>query len=327
MKRLSLIALALATPLAVMAQTTVFSDNFTGGSTIQSASPGAPTSTSTAYEVWTSSGAPAGYNIAANDLTFSSISGGSQLAEIEAQFPTVSLANIGDNVTLTLTFVDTANVLLTAMNANASLNVGLFNSGGVSPNHGAQLNLSGTTITGGSQGWAGYVGRLMVNGNSSAYNRSGQSVGTSTTSQNQDLIFNNASSTAAYNNPTGANSTGNVGTSAPFPGLTQSSTYTLSYTLTLTAANAITITNQLYSGSTASGTALYNMKGVETGSSFLGSTFDGLGFGYRYTSATAAISTLDISQITILTNVPEPSVFVLSGFGILALGMVRRLKR
>ena len=36
---------------------------------------------------------------------------------------------------------------------------------------------------------------------------------------------------------------------------------------------------------------------------------------------------MDINDIIITTNVPEPSVFVLSGFGILALGVVRRLKR
>ena len=246
MKHLSLIALALATPLAVMADTTVFSDNFTGGSTIKNTLPGTPTATSTAYEVWTTGGAPAGYGIAANDLTLASLSGTSSLAELQALFPSVTLNNVGDNVVLTLTFVDTANVLLTAMNANSSLNVGLFNSGGNGLNQGSQLNLAGTTVTGGAQNWSGYVGRIMVNGNSSAYNRSAQSVGASTTSQNHDLLFNNASSTAAFNNPTGVNSTGNVGTSAPTPGLTQNDTYTISYTLTLTAANAITITDKTF---------------------------------------------------------------------------------
>jgi hypothetical protein len=332
MKRLSLIAFALATPLAVLADTTVFSDNFTGASTVQSAAPGAPTASSTDYEVFIQGAAPGAsgsvYSIAANNLIFGTPTTAGALGEVAARFPTVALANIGDHVNLTLTFVDTASVLIAGMNANSSVNIGLFNSGGVNLNQGVRLD--GTQITGGSQTYLGYAGRLFLNGNASGFNRNTQAIGTSTTSQNQDLLFNNASSSAAFNSPTGTGFTSTSGGTTGFTtGLTAGSTYTFSYTITLTAANAVQVNNQLFAGSTATGTPLINFTGTSTSGAFLGSTFDSLGFGYRANNAPGGAITpsLDIIQIDVLTNVPEPSILAISGLGILALGAVRRGKR
>jgi hypothetical protein len=324
MKQILAVALTLALPVAGMAQ--VFSDNFTGSSTIQSASPGAGTATSTDYEVFTSTGAPttANYNLAANDLTLSSISGTSVFAELAARFPSTTLT-VGQSIDLTITFKDTANVLITGENANSSLNVGLFNSGNVNLNQG--LRLDGTQTTEGSQTYLGYVGRLFLNGNASAYNRNTQAIGTSTTSQNQDLLFNNASSSSAFNNPTGTGSTGNTGATGQVTGLSAGSYYTLSYTLTLSAANAILINNQLYNGTSATGTPILNMSGTETGSSFLTSTFDAFALGFRVNNGSgnpSLIGTLDISDITV--NVPEPTALAFCGLGLVVLGVARRFK-
>lgn len=327
------IALALTTPLAAMAQTTVFSDNFTGASTVQSATPGAGTANSADYEVFGSTAATS-QGIAANDLSFTSASGGSVLTEVDARFggSPVTLATIGDSINLQLTFVDTANVMIAGQNSNASLNIGLFNSGGVNLNQGQLLATGGSTTGGGSQTYQGYVSRLFMNGNASSYNRATQTLD-GTTSRNQDLLFNNASGTAAFGAPNGTTTTATFGTTTPLGnnvGLTAGNTYTISYTISLTAANAVKVEDKLFTGSGTTGTLLQDNGGTSTSTSFLGASFDSLGFGWRYTSATAATGTLDINNIIVTDDlaapVPEPTTLALSAIGGLGLLAVRRFK-
>jgi hypothetical protein len=329
MKRISLVVLTLVAPLVVTAQTIVFSDNFTGSSTIQSATPGAGTASSADYQVYAQGAAPAGYTIGSSALHFQSTVTGSTLTELAARFggSPVTLANIGDSINLTLTFVDTANVLVTGGNANSSINIGLFNSGGVNLNQGVRLD--GTQVTGGSQTYQGYVSRLMLNGNASGYNRNTQAIGSSTTAQNQDLLFNNASSSGAFNNPVGANFTGSSGGSTGFTtGMTEGATYTLSYTITLSAANAVLVNNSLFDGADTSGTQLMNYSGTSTGGGYLGSTFDTLAFGFRYANSAAEGGALDISKIVVTaTIVPEPNSAALLCGGIGLLALVRRFRR
>jgi hypothetical protein len=162
------------------------------------------------------------------------------------------------------------------------------------------------------------------------YNRNSQTLGTSTTSQNQDLLFNNASSSAAFNSPGGTTATGQTGTTTGFTtGLIAGNTYTIDYSITLSAANSVKINNELFNGSNTNGTALMNVSGTATGSSFLTASFDGLALGYRQNNAPggAITASLDINQITIVSDiatVPEPTVLAMSAFGGLGLLAVRR---
>lgn len=335
MKRLFLVALSLATPLAVVADTPVFSDDFTGASTIQSATPGAGTASSADYEVFVQGAAPGAsgsvYSIAANNLIFGTPTTAGALGEVTARFggSPVALATVGDHINLTLTFVPEANVLLSGMNANSSINIGLFNSGGVNLNQGVRLD--GTQITGGSQTYLGYVGRLFLNGNASGFNRNTQAIGTSTTAQNQDLLFNNASSSAAFNNPGGTSFTGTSGGSTGFTtGLTQGSTYTYSLTISLTAANAVQVNEKLFDSSM---NQLINFSGTSTSGAFLGSTFDAFSFGYRANNAPnpGVTPSVDITQISVsdlIQPIPEPASVAILGFAALGLGLgYRRLRR
>ena len=333
MKHSLAIALALSTPLAAMAQTTVFSDNFSNGSTVQSATPGAGTANSADYEVFGTVAAPSGQTIAANNLSFSSANTGSSLTEIEARFggSATTLSTIGDSINLLLTFTDSGNVMIAGQNSNASLNIGLFNSGGVNLNQGVRLD--GTPqVTGGSQTYQGYVSRLFMNGNASSFNRATQTIGASTTSQNQDLLFNNVSGTGSFASPAGTTTTGTSGGTTPLGnnvGLTAGNQYTISYTISLTAANAVKLEDKLFTGVGTGGTLLQDNAGTSTSGAFLGSSFDALGFGFRYASATTAVGTLDVNNINVTFTpapAPEPTTLAVSVFGGLGLLALRRWK-
>jgi PEP-CTERM motif len=321
-----------AMPLASFGDT-IFSDTF-GTSGLNTAA-GTPTSSATTYETWTQ-GAPGTLSIATGDFHFQTSSTVSVLGELQAQFPSTTLVNVGDFVQLDITFNNTANVLVAGQNANATLNVGLFNSGGVAPNTGAG-NLSTAGTTGGAQNWVGYAGRMFLNGNATIYNRKAQTVGTSTSSQNQDLLFNNASSSAAFNSPNGttittAGGTGNsaAGLTAGAVGASSASVYTLDYKITLSAAGTETITSELFNGTTPTGTPIFNTTGSATGANNLSSTFDSLAFGFRQNNSiagTSESSSLDISALTVnIETTPEPTTMALAGLGAAGMLLARRWK-
>lgn len=313
MKRAFLVALTLATPLAVMADT-VFSDTFGSGSTING-TPTAPTANTAAYQNWSQGAVPAGFSINPNALHFTGRTTTSVFAEVQAQFAStpVTLVTVGDYVDLTLVFTDTLNVLLAGQNSSSQLTIGLYNSGGVLPLTGARLDAAGFP-TGGAAGYLGYIGRLMLNGNASIITRPVQSGGAN--SSDQDLLFNNAGG-GAFNSPTAAQ----IGTTTATgftTGLTQGSQYTLDYRLTLSGAG-LDITESLYDSSS---TLLATQTQTASGGTFLTSSIDSLAFGWRRSGPDSQGSSVDLNSILVTTNVPEPTTLALSvlgGLGLLAL--------
>ena len=324
MKNSLAIVLTLSAPLAILAQTTVFNDTFNNGSTVQSASPITPTANSTTYQYFQQGAAPTTPTIASGDLHLQGRTTTSSISEVQALFTTapVTLTTIGDYVDLQIVFTDTQNILVGG--TTSSLNVGLFNSGGVKPNQGVRLDTG--TLTGGAQNWNGYASRILGTGVASVFTRQPQ-IANGATSQNQDLIFEGASGSATFTNPA-AMLVGGTTTTTFTGGLTQGSTYTVDYQIVLSAANTLTISNSLYSGSSVAGTPLYSQLVMGTGATYTTNSFDGLALGWRYNSTSAANS-VDISSINVndlVQSVPEPSTIALSGLGIFALGAMRRLK-
>jgi len=337
MKRLSLFALALATPVVVMAQTTVFDDTFSGAtpaSTVNVA-PTAPTATSTSYQ--TALGGPGGSgSIATGDFTFSSSSSATILTEIQALFANtpITLITLGDYIDISVTFRDTAGSILSSSGnqSSESLILGLFNSNGSAPLTGPNnLLTGGAAATGGVQNWQGFIGRVISSGTGNIITRPMQ---TGTTSQNQDLLFNNASSGSSFHFPTGTQ-LGTKSTAAANVNLTVGNTYTVDLRVTYgyNGGTGITISNALYNGTDTTTTPIYTAVNNTSGSlATAGATnsFDGFGLGWRQ-SAAATVSTIDISQVLItdlVQPVPEPASVALvfaGGIGILA--MVRRVRR
>jgi len=311
---------ALTLPLAVIAQpVTVFSDNFSNGSTLNGTSTlgGTPTASSTSYDIASTKAATTAPAISSGDLKLTlnaATTGG--FVEAQALFTAtpVTLATVGDYINLTYTFTDTSGSLLAGTSAGANyIWTGLFNSGGIAPLAGS-LNNSGLSsitgsvfATGGTAGWLGYSANIRgANGSISAatlYTRPAQS-GAGTTSANQDLLGNGVGS-GAYVNPGGTQLTG--GTTSAASALTSGAQYTISYQVALSAIGTLSVNETLYSGVGTGGSQIIAVTGTD--STGLATSFSGLGIGARQ-SGGSGNPTMDISQITITSGniapVPEP---------------------
>jgi hypothetical protein len=297
---------------------TIFSDDFSGSS-LNSATPSAPTATSTSYQLLSSKPWSPAPTIGANDLKFGIGATTSGHIEAQALFATtpVSLANVGDSLSLTVTFLNTSGLYT----LNGLVGFGLYNSGGVGPLAGGMNGtaVSGTTgVTGGANGWQGYVSKVGFSGqNSRISTRPAQS---GTLGNNQDVLTEGSSSQSYV----GRVDLAGVVSTVSQPAGTQ---LTEQFRLTLTAAGTYQIDSALYLGANTAGTQLFTETATATGANFLTSGFDAFAIGWRAT-ANAAATTIDLQSVTIdYTAAPEPSVAALAGLGIGGLIASRRNRR
>jgi hypothetical protein len=283
----------------------VFSDTFSA-STLNSATPGAPTTTSTAYEVMSSKTWSPGPSIASGHLKFGIGATTSGSVEAQARFTNapVSLSTVGDSLSLIVTFTNTSGLLT----QSGALGFGLYNSGGNYPVpgglNGTATTGSSTDATGNAQPWVGYVGQLAYTGSSSQIiTRSPQ---TGADNNNQDTVTSGSGS-SSYDNPSAA--TVGAASSAPSLTLVAGNPYTEVLTISLTGTNALGITNTFYAGVNTNGTLLSQFGAVATGSAYLTNNFDALAIGWRATANTNATA-IDINSIAVnaLLNSPGGSV-------------------
>jgi len=288
-----------STEVSATPKAAVFNDSFTASS-LNSASPSAPTATSSSYQLISSKAWNPTPSIAAGHLKFGIAATGSGLIEVQALFTSspVTLTTIGDTLSLAVTFTNTSG-LFTQTNY---MGFGLYNSGQNAPVSGG-LNgtaTSGTVNTnnaiGNAQTWVGYVGQLnFTNASSQILARAAQN---GTANNNQELLTTGSS--ASYANPGGTV----VGTasSAASVALPANSLYTAVFTITLTAANTLAITNQLYAGADNNGALLSQFGAVTTGLNYLTNSFDALAIGWRAAIATAP-TMIDIGNISVSAGV------------------------
>ena len=296
----------------------VFSDTFET-STLNSASPAAPTANSTDYAVASSKDAT-GSSIAPGNLKLTMVSTTSGFNEVQARFAAspIVLGAEGDFVQLTATFTTTN--INTA--GNSTLLMGLYDSNGTTPVPGGGLASSGLNATdttyasGFAAGWQGYVGRIGVPGNASSQliTRPAQ---TDTTNESQDLLFNNAG-TGAFDNPGGTTIAG----SATADGATLANApYRLELRATRNADGTLTLLQNLYDATTG-GNLLYSRTGTTSETSTLTTEFDALAIGYR--EVVSGPNALDFSSISVESNIPEPGSLALISLGGLLLARRRR---
>ncbi|HEU6449266.1 MAG TPA: glycosyl hydrolase family 28 protein [Verrucomicrobiae bacterium] len=278
-------------PQVVFTNSGLFDDLFFA-STVNSASPAAPTSLSTSYEILSSKSWNPPPTINTNHLIFGIAATSSGCIEMQALFTNapLALANIGDTISLTVTFTNTAGLLT----GSGMLGFGLYNSGQNYPVPGGlngNLAITNGFTLGNAQTWQGYWGQLSYTGiNSQILTRPAQNGGGN---NNQDCVT--TGSGASYSNPAG--STVGAASTAPSLALVAGNPYTEVFAITLADTNTLAITNSFYSGTDTRGTLLAQFGGVASGSMFLTNSFDAFAVGWRETGSQA--TTMDINNISI----------------------------
>lgn len=313
-------------PVAALAQTSVFSTNFSTGERV---------TTGGTYDAGdftlASTKAITGIAYGADAFRFGMNGTTSGFVEAQSRFTNVpvALATVGDWIKATVKFTAVNNIL--AAGANSSITMGLYDSGGANTTPGLETGTGTGTLSatasspftsGFAAGWEGYVGKLAANtGSNQTYTRPVMS-GVDTSSQNQDLLFNNVGG-GAYDTPTG------VVFSAASPStqaaLTNTTQYTLELQVTLSNTSEYTVGYTLYDASGV--TTLQSITGVASAGNFLANLqFDGIAIGYRSSGTSLATSIeLDSLDVTRNTVIPEPSTYAaLAGAAALGLAAWRR---
>jgi len=295
------------------AQTTIFNDNFSNGSTVNNGPNNntnalTVTSTSTNYDI-ASTKTTAGTSIAAG--TFGVTLGATTSGVVEAQAlftnSPVVLQNNGDQIQLQVVFTDAAG-LLAAGNSSA-LYFGLFNSSfngsQVQPLSGLMSGGLSTSLTtdanGGVANWQGYnVAVPPTTGSGKINYRQQQGItsvsGTGTNNSNQDLVGDGAGG-GLYNSPAGPT----FGSGSSTTLLTVGNQYTDDFDITLSGTNTLAIAENLYQGVGSGGTNLFSLNAAVTSSFYYNNTFDGLAFGIREsaTTLTETPQNMSVNQITV----------------------------
>lgn len=276
----------------------VFSDAFSSSS-LNSATPSAPTASGTSYELSSSKAWSPAPLLSTGHLKFGIGATGSGVIEAQALFSSspVTLATAGDTLSLIVTFTNTLGLLAQA----GSVGFGLYNSG---QNYPVPGGLNGTATsgntgnaTGNAQAWVGYVGQLaFTNSSSQIVTRAAQG---GTGNNNQDLVTTGSNS-SSYSNP-GGTTVGSASSAASVV-LPTNSLYTGVFTITLTAANTLAITNALYSGTDTASAPLSQFGAIASAGTFLTNSFDAFAIGWRAATNTAA-SLIDITKISVTSGI------------------------
>jgi fibronectin-binding autotransporter adhesin len=319
------ISLAITLPVGVMAQQTVFYDNF-ATSTINGTSTnnGSATASYTSYDIASGKSATS-TTIAPGHFGLECASTSAGYLEGQALFTSypVTLATVGDSIDIQVVFTDTTNFFNNNAANAESFGVGLFYSGGSLP---ICTNTTGTNLwngglassriestLGGVQNWIGYRGLLTYNPGASA-----SSVIQTRPAQNQGNNQNQCLMQSGSGGYAGANTVAQQANSWVGLTLNIGSQYTVDYNISITSTNPLTLafTNILYAGVGTSGTVIATNGGITSNSSYILTTnFDSFSVGGERTGSRQ--STNDINQVMITATLAAQAgpYYVVSGTG------------
>jgi hypothetical protein len=310
----------------------VFTDNLQNGSTINNNTGmpgGTPTASYTSYDINANKGTGFTPALTSGDLNMNLPASSSAFIEAQAEFSSspVTLQQVGDYVDFIIEFTDTANIIGSQSGVANELTIGLYDAGAgyggtvTPPLPGNLATLS--TSSGGAQGWSGYYSQILnANGGTSSkmWYRPVQNTGTGS----QTLTINTGSIAGGFGTPGPlANQLVN-GSKTATAVLTNGDQYTEDFRVTMSGADELTVSNELFAGTGTSGALEYAFGGTTNATDF---SFDGLAFGFA--NKQSVIMTQDVSLVEISTDViPEPSTWMLlaSGLALMA-GLVARRRR
>jgi|SRR5208283_2390217 len=299
MKRLFLIALTFAAPLAVMAQTTVYSDDFA-------------TDLSLASPPWynmnnTANASATLVNGTGLELNVSAGTGKTDQEFGQFSATPITLNAVGDYITLTVDFTS-ANIA----GNNGYLLAGLYNDGGNT----ASGTLTGTATGGATAAYTGYFGDMGLN----------TSAGSSTKFYSRTGGASDANELGYYSSMTSSSYTeiGSPIANTANGTIANNKAYTLTFTVTKTAAGSDTVTAQINQGATIVDSAA-TWTFLDASGTY--NTFDELDFGFYGKSALINGTITDVVVTDQITPTPEPSTFALAGLGMLGLVLARRVRR
>jgi autotransporter-associated beta strand protein len=306
--RLILALLAFVAP-QVGRSTVFFTDNFSSSTINMTSTPGGTATASyTSYDLASSKNADTstiGPNLFSLHLASATSSG---IMEAQALFTSsaVVLTAPGDYIDLQLVFTNSQGTLF--QGNKSPFMIGLYDSGSSPGNPNppvagtlgnAGLGVAGNT-TGNCASWIGYVGQIFSQAGSIIATRPMQ---TGTTSQNQDLLGDNLSSSSTYAGGTTLATT----TSSPTLTIATNTPYTVDFNITLDPAGSgnLIITNILYSGVGTGGSQIISNSATATGSSLYTAAFDGVAVG-AFSHNNSVNPQMDIASITITGRSTPP---------------------
>jgi len=302
MKPIFAIALTLSAPMSVLAQTTVFSDDFTTDSSL-AAPPW--------YNLNNTSAASYALNPTAGQGLALTVTSGStgKLNEAFAQFSStpVTLATTGDYLTLTVNFNSPSGMAADT----GGLLVGLYNTQGTPGTANEQGSGTGGSLgtTGATANDTGYFGIMGYNTSASTSTKFfGRNPGGSPVNE---LAYYSTVGAANYTQLGSSAASGNAN-------LLNGTAYTLTYTVTK-GAGSDAVAAVISQGATTVDSW------TETDASGLHNSFDELDFGSYGKAGPVDINITGVSVVADIQAVPEPSTLALTGVGLL--GLVARFRR
>ncbi|HEY1790847.1 MAG TPA: PEP-CTERM sorting domain-containing protein [Verrucomicrobiae bacterium] len=288
-------------------QTTVYNDNFANDGSLSSSY----------MNINNISGTSDEWSFSANSELTLTTAASSKLDEIAGSFSAVSLANAGDYLSFQATF-NSPSLGQGGTTSAGALLFALDNSGGVGLTSLGAGPESPTATTGATAGYVGDLGDIALNNSP----KTGTKFYAKTGTGNNDLAY--------YSDATPDTQLSTSIPNANNANLANNDSYTLTYTITSLNAGASQdqFTVQLYDNTLGAIADSFSYIGTNSSGAYITPTtkYDTFDLGI-YTGSESTGYNVNLTDLAVITNVPEPSVMALAGAAFGLFGVMRFRRR